>query len=70
MEEPVREYWSAGEWIEGRRWETGREGLTDGSKGGCMTQCEPTAAPEERLRSGSVIMMYKEQYSIIFRGKT
>lgn len=65
--------------MEGRRWdregeggEEGerREGMTDGGEGGCVTQCEPTAAPKEHLRSGSVIMIYKEQNSIIFRGKT
>lgn len=39
-------------------------------KGRCMTQSEPTAAPGEQLRSGSVIMIYKEEYSIIFRGET
>lgn len=54
---------------EGRRGRR-REGLMDGWKGGYMTQCETTAAPEVHLRSGSVIMICKEQYAIIFRGKT
>ena len=35
-----------------------REGLMDG----CMTQCEPIAALEEQLRSGSVTMTYKAQH--------
>lgn len=35
-----------------------------------MTQGGPIAVLEEQLRSGSVIMTYKEKHLIIFRGRT